>query len=604
MGTQDSPSIENASAEALETRIREAARRLSAEPVVGDLETWYLARVVEHCSRAISDVYRTVNLDQILSGDAMKPEGLEDLQSAISGHPATPLRRVARAPDELRGIGDRCLYDVGMAGVRDYHGLSLETLGTCSYRMAADVLSILADERELRELFRRNLVRTLPIEEEICFLRQCADRFRLYAFLLSSLRGEPLSPAAVVLRGGRGDRAGLSGREPHPASVSPSGTLSALPSAAEGERERLLARCERALLLAGTDMERLRQELRERVLGQSEAVETICDDLLLESTGARGEGAPLFHYLLVGPAGVGKTHLLRSLAAILESHWRIEVPLLIIEGSRCTSPFDMRRLAGESSASTEEGSLGEFLRRAPRAPLSVLIFRDMDQAHPLLYEWLDPLLATRGRGRGLSLPGPVLEGTLLAFTTNSGGPSRELLLGGGGAEEFPEGGPRGQGIPKDRPACLLYPGCGTEPRTIRFSPLSLQAMERILDLELAPVIRRFRTRHGLEIVLTPPARRRLLAIGFSPDQGAGCLAEVVQRHGTLEISRKVKRDESRQDAGREEAIRRLREIREGILPVNPAAVAESLLLPARARLPYRRIVIDESGGEFTYRGEN
>jgi hypothetical protein len=66
-----------------------------------------------------------------------------------------------------------------MAGVKDYRGLSLETLGVRSYRMAADILSILANERDLRELFQRNQMRSLPIEEEVAFLRQCAARFNL-----------------------------------------------------------------------------------------------------------------------------------------------------------------------------------------------------------------------------------------------------------------------------------------------------------------------------------------------------------------------------------------------------------------------------------------
>ena len=60
--------LEDLNQERLEARIRDVARRLFSDKKVDDLETWHLVQVVEHCSRAISDVYRTVNLDQILRG--------------------------------------------------------------------------------------------------------------------------------------------------------------------------------------------------------------------------------------------------------------------------------------------------------------------------------------------------------------------------------------------------------------------------------------------------------------------------------------------------------------------------------------------------------
>jgi len=180
--------IEDLNRGRLEARIREIARRLFSEQNLDDLEARHLARVVEHCSRTLSNVYLPATLDQILRGEAARPESPEDVMKAVSGGGRSPLRRVTRVPEGLKEVGDRCLYDIGMAGVRAYHGLSLETLGIRSYRMAADILSLLAEERELRELFRRNRMGTLPIEAEVAFLRQCAARFSLHAHLLSNLR--------------------------------------------------------------------------------------------------------------------------------------------------------------------------------------------------------------------------------------------------------------------------------------------------------------------------------------------------------------------------------------------------------------------------------
>ena len=196
MSIANGTTIEDVSGGRIEARIREVARRLFADQNVDDLETRHLAQVVEHCSRAISDVYRTADLDQILRGETTRPESPEDLLNRISGSARTPLRRVTRVPEDLKEVGDRCLYDIGMAGVTDYQGLSLETLGIRSYRMAAEILSLLADERELREFFRRNRVSALSIENEVEFLRRCAARFNLHAHLLSNLRDDP-APAVV-----------------------------------------------------------------------------------------------------------------------------------------------------------------------------------------------------------------------------------------------------------------------------------------------------------------------------------------------------------------------------------------------------------------------
>src|SRR4030095_6075051 len=108
------PPIEDLNQERLESRIRDLAKRLFSDKKVDDLETWHLVQVVEHCSRAISDIYRTVNLDQIHKGSVPRPRTLGELLPTDSPPPTQPLGRVTRVPEELRGIGDRCLYDIGM----------------------------------------------------------------------------------------------------------------------------------------------------------------------------------------------------------------------------------------------------------------------------------------------------------------------------------------------------------------------------------------------------------------------------------------------------------------------------------------------------------
>jgi Cdc48 subfamily AAA family protein/ClpA/ClpB-like protein len=602
------PTIQDISQERLEARIREVSRRLFAGQTVDDLETWHLAQVVEHCSKAISDIYGKANLDQILRGGSAKPDDLGGFLNLPSAHKERPLRRVSRVPDELKGIGDRCLYDIGMAGLRDYHGLSLETLGIRSYQMAAHILSILSNERELRDLFQRNLLRTLPIEEEIAFLRQCAARFSLHAHLLNNLwddRGSPPGESPCILTPeGRAHCVNADLRSGEEADEEPSPPRSSGPGRQAEPRERLISRYERMLLFAGTDIERVRREMNKRVIDQTAAVDAICDDFLLNATGTHPRRIPQ-SYFLVGPTGVGKNHLMESLAAVLEVEWKVEIPFLIIEGPQYTYPSDINELKGATRGfirSDETGILADFHDRASRSPLSILLVDEVEKAHVQLQRFflsiMDRGFTHDNRGRELSF-----EGCVLAFTSNLGFSARHSLEPIGYRGKSPAKNRRREEEADRQLKKALSPEFVARLRVVRFSPLSRGSMEAILDLELARVFERFRTLHGLDIEVTPAARRKLIEMGFSENEGARHLAAVVQLHCNVGISRKIKRDEIPGDGGRTETIRFLREIRRGERAFETDSMERRVLLQTKVQVPYRRLIIDLSGEEIRYREE-
>lgn len=602
--TAERPPFEELSSVRLEERIRDLARRLFAGEKVDDLETWHLAQVIESCSRSISDIYRTVNLDQILRGEVRRSPHLDEiLLRSDPRRTEDPLHRVTRVPDTLRGVADRCLYDIGMAGVRDYHGLSLETLGIRSYRMAADILAILANERDLRELFQRNRVRTLPIEEEIAFLRQCAARFQLYANLLIGLREPASPPRSGSDPEGADSGAGIPSFRSDPG---PEEAPAAVLSREREPRERVLSRYERILLFAETDLEQVRRELKARVIDQDAAVDAVCDDLLLNATGTQLRGVPQ-SYFLVGPTGVGKNYLMESLGRILEEAWNVEIPLLVVEGPQYTYPSDINELKGATRGfirSDEPGLLTEFHERSSRAPLSILVVDEVEKAHPQLQKFF---LSVMDRGTLLDNRGKELgfEGTILAFTSNLGyseslAPAEPIGYRGGAKE---------QARRREREAGRelrksLSPEFVARLRVIRFAPLSRSSMDAILDLELAGVVERFRSIHGLEISFTPRARRLLVEMGFSEAEGARHLAAVVRRHCNVEVARRIKQDEIRTRAGRGDTIRYLREVRRGERAYESASVERAVREQARIRLPYRRLVVDAGEGGFRYTGKS
>src|SRR6185295_10858942 len=415
----------------------------------------------------------------------------------------------------------KCLYDVGVAGRTTHRGLQLQEIGPRSYDLAGQVLSLLSDDRMLREHFERNRLGRLPLDEEVLFLRQCATRFDLYARILQAWRepeaapslagGEArvaLPPAAnpPVVSGGAlapvPSRRPRAARGPERPAPRPAPDPRARPVAVQAEeegpdtdRDTRLARFERTLLLRTLDLDQLRQDLSEDVVDQDEAVHRLCDDLSVFAAGMRDRQRPL-SYFLVGPTGVGKNHLMESLARRLEAAWECEVPTLLLEGPQYAYPSDVNELKGATRGfirSDEEGLLAEFHARARCAPLSVLLVDEVEKAHPQLMRFF---LSLMDRGSTMDNRGRVLKfpATLLAFTSNAGYSEIEM-------RQAPIGyAAGGSGRRRDAARALrrgLAPEFLARLQVIHFHPLGRASAGRILDLEIGRLAERFQKRHGV-----------------------------------------------------------------------------------------------------------
>jgi ATP-dependent Clp protease ATP-binding subunit ClpA len=283
---------------------------------------------------------------------------------------------------------------------------------------------------------------------------------------------------------------------------------------------------------------------------------------------------------------VGKKRLMRSLARILEEQWEVEVPIHLLEGSRPGRPDE----AGEPG-----GLLDEFLRRASRRPVSILIVDSVEEAHPRLQQLCLTLLqrGTLHDDRGRSLR---LDGGLVAFTARAGS--------GSATESEAPGRRRGKPREGDSPAGGAFrPEIRSRLQVLQFSPLSRRSKSALLEREVWPIFERFRSQQGVEMVLTDRARARLLKLGFSEARGAMDLAATVWRHCALEVTRRLLRDRSSRRDARKETVRDLRIIRAGGRPFDPAAWEQRVRRLARIPVPYRRMIIDERDGEFRYSGQ-
>jgi hypothetical protein len=595
----------------LEEELRVLAGQRPGTGVVDDLELRHLVSVILHGALLLQDLYESERVGTIYTTET-GPLARTLLGSLLSD-PARPeveiLARARRLPDEVRQVGDKCLFDVGITGIRRFRGLDLESLGTRAYRMASEILMVLAEDRRLREFFEKNRMSPLPLEEEVAFLRQCGERFGIHADLLHHLPltgPEGVGTDDVLLwPARRADSAtGVAmpaRREWSERSAVPPGAPSDF-DAPRLSRDDLLSAYERILLFSSLDIERLKANLNAIVVDQPAAVETIGDEFALTATGTQNLIRPP-SYFLVGPTGVGKNHLVETLVKVLGRLWEIEIPLLTIDGPNYTDPSDINELRGSTRGfvrSDEEGLLAEFHTRASASPISFILVDEVEKAHAHLRKFFLPLMdrgtVTDNRGRALSF-----SNSMLFFTSNLGfsqALERGVPIGYRGADSREE-------FEKSEVGRALRQALSAEfmnrVRIVRFEHLSRTSIERIFDLEFDKVRRRFAEVHDLEIVVTDRAREEIFTRGYSHDFGARHLASVINQVANVEVSKRVKRDDASKGAEGGEVLDYLRQLRSKVRAFDPREVRARVLGAARVRVPYRRVTIDFESGSFLYR---
>ncbi len=604
--------IEALDPETLEARVRESARLLTGSYGVDGLEIKHLIRVLTGCSLLLTDVYSDDRIARIMQSDRF-------LLTSLVGQLIEEQRRgggevfyrIRRLPDDVRVIGDRALFDFGFLGLRKVKGYELGELGAKAYRAAGEALELLAEDRRLREFFRQNKLLMLPLEDEVGFLRQCADRFPLYADILRTMHAEaePAAPSGhdlttrVPLMAAVAD-AVAGAAEPQAPLASPDYLEAARGDGDRGSlfsRDQLLSSYERMVLFAALDIDRLRTALNAIIVDQEPAVSALCDEFMLCASGTRDLRKPP-GYFLVGPTGVGKNHLVESLGRVLEAIWQVEIPMLTIEGPNYTYPSDINELRGATRGfirSDEEGILSSFHDRASKAPVSIILVDEVEKAHAQLRTFflsiLDRGTTTDNKGRVLNL-----ANSIVFFTSNLGYSEREQRSAPIG---YGDEAARFAGADADVRSDLrraLSPEFMNRVRMIHFARLTSTSTERILDLEFERIARRYREVHDLDLVLDVSARRELLARGFSPTFGARRLSATLETVCNVAISQRIRRDDRRGAKDSDALVSWLRDLRLGARPFDPNEVRREVLAQVRARLDYAALRIEFRDGVFVY----
>ena len=283
----------------------------------------------------------------------------------------------------------------------------------------------------------------------------------------------------------------------------------------EGEREKLL---------------RLPDELHKRVIGQDEAVQSVSEAILRSRAGVADENRPIDSFLFVGPTGVGKTELAKALA---EALFDDEKNIVRIDMTEYMEKFSVSRLIGAPPGYVgyEEG--GQLTEAVRRHPYSVVLFDEMEKAHPdvfnILLQILDDGRVTDSQGRTVDF-----RNTILIMTSNLG--SSHILEGIG-----PDG-TLSQSA-KDEVQALLKTQFRPEflnriDDTVIFTPLTRDQVRSIVDLLLERLRGRLKEKQ-LSLTLTPAAFDRLMEIGYDPVYGARPMKRVLQSKIETLVARKL-----------------------------------------------------------------
>ncbi len=259
----------------------------------------------------------------------------------------------------------------------------------------------------------------------------------------------------------------------------------------------------------------MEEALHARVIDQDEAVRAVAEAVRHSRAGLSDPRRPIGTFLFLGPTGVGKTELAKTLAAFL---FGSDAALLRIDMSEYMERHAVARLIGSPPGYVgyEEG--GQLTEAVRRRPYQVVLFDEIEKAHPqvmnLLLQLLDEGRLTDGHGRTVDF-----RHTILIMTSNAG--SEHFLTDA--SEETIHGRVREELRKAFRPEFL-----NRIDETIIFHPLSEGAIERIVDLKVADLNERLADQR-IRLTLTEEAKRVLAKKGYDPHYGARPLARAMKR---------------------------------------------------------------------------
>ena len=269
--------------------------------------------------------------------------------------------------------------------------------------------------------------------------------------------------------------------------------------------------------------------LRKSVVGQDEAIKAVSNAIRRSRAGISEEKKPIGSFLFVGPTGVGKTELAKTLAKFI---FNDENALVRLDMSEFMEKHSVAKLIGSPPGYIGHDEGGQLTDKIRRRPYSVILFDEIEKAHPetfnILLQILDDGVLTDSKGRKVNF-----KNTIIVMTSNLGNEViKQYSIGFSGGESEEQNSEYRQEEMKEKIDDILKDHFKLEflnriDEIVIFKNLSKEALEKIIELELAKVESRLNNKN-IAVKISPKVKKYLTDKGYDPTFGARPLKRIIQ----------------------------------------------------------------------------
>ena len=276
--------------------------------------------------------------------------------------------------------------------------------------------------------------------------------------------------------------------------------------------------------------------LHKRVIGQNEAVGVVSDSIRRARSGLKDPKRPIGVFLFLGPTGVGKTELAKTLSEFM---FQDEDALIRIDMSEYMEKHSVARLIGAPPGYVGYDEGGQLTERVRRKPYSVVLFDEIEKAHPdvfnILLQVLDDGRLTDNKGRNVNF-----KNTIIIMTSNMG----SQLIRENFSKMTPEN--REETIDATKMAVLDMLKQTIRPEflnrideIIMFTPLSKPEIQEIVGLQIRSIQKMLASNSGIDLRITPAALEYLADEGYDPEFGARPVKRAIHRLVLNQLSKDI-----------------------------------------------------------------